>query len=135
MIDEFSMYLIYSELVLSLYYKENKELTGGGNKKLTGGIHGYWYCNILDGRVMVTLKNNDPVSEQLTEQIEDLVQADFKAMRQGDAMLWRPRGKRASTPKHLTHQTKLHNVYRGEIFRADCIRKLFRTRVPQVLLA
>lgn len=54
---------IYSELVLSLYYKENKELTGGGNKKLTGGIHRYWYCNILDGRVMVTLKNNDPVEE------------------------------------------------------------------------
>lgn len=118
--------LIYRELVLSLYYKERKDSNGGIYLELTAGIHGQWYYNIADGSHMINLKNEEPVDDLLKKQIEDFVQAEFKAMKQGTIMLWRPRGKRTSTPKHLIHETTLHNVYGGKIFRTDCIQQATR---------
>lgn len=58
---------VYRELVLSLYRKQNNELSGG--------MHGYWFCNIRNEKNMTTLKNKDLVDEKLAKRIEEIVEA------------------------------------------------------------
>ncbi|KAK1385217.1 hypothetical protein POM88_022952 [Heracleum sosnowskyi] len=115
------------ELVLSLYYPEE-------NKILNSGIHGYWLCNIINSAVVITHQNREMVDSMMAQQIRDMVKTKVEAMGQAKAGLWKGRGRESAT-KNLIHQTRVHNLYKGEIFNPYAIEEATELASPYMDLS
>ncbi|KAK1385219.1 hypothetical protein POM88_022954 [Heracleum sosnowskyi] len=110
------------ELVVSLYYDEK-------DRVLKSGIQGYWLCNIINSEVVITHQNKEKVHPMMAQQIRAMVKTKVEAMGQVKAGLWKGRG-RESAVKNLIHQTRVQNLYEGNIFNPDAIEEATELASP-----